>query len=197
MVYPGTDGPSSAPQPRVPPVAATSAHPPERPPLSELHQAREISLSRSHTPRCGEQPRGSWRRHCPSSYSYIQFGLPPASTPIGCRAPPSRQHQATPSSPQPRPQHTGRPHGSRPRRRPPALLPELTLPSFPPVPQPWPGDPASVRPGQFWRLSRGSGDRAWGRMYQLLALLPERGKLTLQRGPLFPWGPATPYPCSG
>ena len=42
------------------------------------------------------------------------------------------------------------------------LLPDLTLPFGPPFRHPWPGDPASSRPGQFCRLIRGPGDWDWG-----------------------------------
>ena len=63
----------------------------------------------------------------------------------------------------------------------PVLLPDLLLSPFPPVPQPWPGDRASTRPGQFWRLSRGPGDWAWGGIHQIIASLPEENVLTLQR----------------
>ena len=40
----------------------------------------------------------------------------------------------------------------------PGLLPDLSLPFFPPVHPPWPGDPVTTCPGQFWRLVRGSGN---------------------------------------
>ena len=63
----------------------------------------------------------------------------------------------------------------------PSLLPELALPVFPPSPVPWPGDPGSSRPGQFWRLTRGEGDWAWGGIYQILHLHSDREDLTLQR----------------
>ena len=39
-----------------------------------------------------------------------------------------------------------------------ALLPDLALPTFPPSPAQWPGDPCSTRAGQFWRLNRGEDD---------------------------------------
>ena len=63
----------------------------------------------------------------------------------------------------------------------PTLLPDMTLSPYPPVPQPWPGDPASTRPGQFWRLTRGPGDWAWGGIHQIIAYLPTDNVLTLQR----------------
>ena len=73
------------------------------------------------------------------------------------------------------------PHGTRTWLDLPLLLPELSLPSFPPVPQPWPGDPATARPGQFWRLLHGPGEWAWGGIYQLLGLAPNGLDLIVQR----------------
>ena len=73
------------------------------------------------------------------------------------------------------------PNGTRTWLDLPLLLPEVALPSFPPVPQPWPGDPAATRPGQFWRLLRGTGDLAWGGIYQILSLARNGLDLTVQR----------------
>ena len=61
------------------------------------------------------------------------------------------------------------------------LLPDLNLLSFPPSPQPHEGDPASSRPGQFWRLRCGTDDWAWGGKDQILSLLPDTGELSVQR----------------
>ena len=68
-----------------------------------------------------------------------------------------------------------------------SLLPTLTLPAFPPTPQPWPGDLDASRPGQFWRLARGSDEWAWGGIYQILTALPDSGDLRTQR-----WSPLPP-----
>ena len=76
---------------------------------------------------------------------------------------------------------TRAPDGSRTWLDLPTLLPDLTLFPFPPVPQPWPGDPASTRPGHFWRLARGPGDWAWGGIHQIIAYLPTENVLSLQR----------------
>ena len=73
------------------------------------------------------------------------------------------------------------PNGTRTWLDLPLLLPELALPTFPPVPQPWPGDPAATRPGQFWRLRRGQSDWAWGGIYQILNLARHGLDLTVQR----------------
>ena len=40
-------------------------------------------------------------------------------------------------------------------------------------PHPWPGDPAFSPPGQFWILTRGPGDWAWGGIHQLITYLRE------------------------
>ena len=72
------------------------------------------------------------------------------------------------------------------------LLPEVVLPSYPPVPSTWPGDPSTTRPGQFWRLMRGDGDWAWGGIYQ--TLLPDRGELITQRWVLTSVNPNCLYP---
>ena len=74
----------------------------------------------------------------------------------------------------------------------PLLLPELPLPSFPPIPQPWPGDPAATRSGQFWRLRQGAGDWAWGGIYQILNLAPGNRDLSVQRWLHSPSGPGKP-----
>ena len=74
----------------------------------------------------------------------------------------------------------------------PLLLPELPLPSFPPIPQPWPGDPAATRSGQFWRLLHGPGDWAWGGIYQILSLAPSNRDLSVQRRLHSPSGPGRP-----
>ena len=73
------------------------------------------------------------------------------------------------------------PNGTRTWLDLPLLLPELSLPAFPPVPQPWPGDPASTRPGQFWRLLRGPDEWAWGGIYQILSLASNDHDLIVQR----------------
>ena len=73
------------------------------------------------------------------------------------------------------------PNGTRTWLDLPELLPDLPLPSYPPVPQLWPGDPASTRPGQFWRLTRGPGDWDWGGIHQIIAYLREENVLKLQR----------------
>ena len=49
----------------------------------------------------------------------------------------------------------------------PALIPDLALPDFSPNPVPWPGDPCSTRPGQFWRLTWGKDEWAWGGIFQI------------------------------
>ena len=72
------------------------------------------------------------------------------------------------------------------------LLPDLALPAFPPAPRPWPGDPASTRPGQYWRMQRGPGDWAWGGIFQIIDYRPERDILTLQRWVDFPSPPDHP-----
>ena len=76
---------------------------------------------------------------------------------------------------------TRAPDGTRSWLDLPALLPDLSLPSFLPAHPPWPGDPVSARPGQFWRLMRGSGDWEWGGIHQVLTFLPEQNALILQR----------------
>ena len=72
----------------------------------------------------------------------------------------------------------------------PTLFPDLALPAFPPNPAPWPGDPCSTRPGQFWRLNCGKDDWAWGGIFQILHLQPDRDVLTLQRWTVTSSGPA-------
>ena len=84
------------------------------------------------------------------------------------------------------------PEGTRTWLNLPTLLPDLSLPAFPPVPHPWPGDPATSRPGQFWRLTRGPGDWNWGGIHQLLACNPTCGELTAQRWTTPPTGPGRP-----
>ena len=74
----------------------------------------------------------------------------------------------------------------------PALLPDLPLPAFPPAHPPWPGEPASTRPGQFWRLRQGSGDWEWGGIHQVLTLLPEQSALIVQRWVALPTTPGGP-----
>ena len=66
------------------------------------------------------------------------------------------------------------------------LLPEVVLPSFPPPYPPWPGDLDASRPGQFWRLTPGLDEWAWGGIYQILGSLPERDVLALQRWSALP-----------
>ena len=63
----------------------------------------------------------------------------------------------------------------------PGLLPDLSLPSFPPAHPPWPGDPVATRPGQFWRLMRGSGEWELGGIHQVFTLDPEQNACILQR----------------
>ena len=87
---------------------------------------------------------------------------------------------------------TRSPEGTRSWLNLPILLPDLSLPSFPPVPQPWQGDPATSRPGQFWRLTRGPGDWAWGGIHQLLAFNQTGGELIAQRWTTLPSGPGRP-----
>ena len=84
---------------------------------------------------------------------------------------------------------TRSPEGTRTWLHFPSLLPDLSLPSFPPVPHPWPGDPATSRPGQFWRLTRGPGDWAWSGIHQLLTYNQTCGELTAQRWVTLPTGP--------
>ena len=64
----------------------------------------------------------------------------------------------------------------------------------PPSPQASPlvGRPSSDRPGQFWRISRGPGDWAWGGIYQLLSLTPDGSDLSVQRWLALPSGPGRP-----
>ena len=79
------------------------------------------------------------------------------------------------------------------------MLPELSLPVFPPAPHPWPGDPRAMRPGQFWRLSHGLADWAWGGIYQALQLLPSRTDIYVQRWIALPVRPgrSRPIACAG
>ena len=65
----------------------------------------------------------------------------------------------------------------------------VALPSFPPSTPPWPGKLDASRPGQFWRLTGGRDESAWGGIYQILDPCPERGTLTLQRWSALPGGP--------
>ena len=67
-----------------------------------------------------------------------------------------------------------------------SLLPTLTFPDFPPIPQPWPGDLDSSRPGQFRRLTRGPDEWAWGGIYQILGALPASSEVTTQRWSALP-----------
>ena len=62
-----------------------------------------------------------------------------------------------------------------------SLLPTLNFPAFPPTPQPWPGDLDSSRPGQFWRLTHGPDEWAWGGIYQIVGAHPDSRELTIQR----------------
>ena len=87
---------------------------------------------------------------------------------------------------------TRSPEGTRTWLHLPSLLPDLSLPSFPPVPLPWPGDPATSRTGQFWRLTRGPGDWAWGGIHQLLGFNQTCCQLTAQRWITLPQGPGRP-----
>ena len=87
---------------------------------------------------------------------------------------------------------TRAPDGSRSWLDLPNLLPELRLTAFPPVPQPWPGDPSATRSGQFWRLAQGSGDWAWGGIYQVLRLHPDTLELSVQRWVTLPVRPGRP-----
>ena len=68
-----------------------------------------------------------------------------------------------------------------------SLLPTLTLPAFPPTPQPWPGYFDASRPGQFWRLTRGLDEWAWGGIYQVLTAHSDSDDLQTQR-----WSPLPP-----
>ena len=61
------------------------------------------------------------------------------------------------------------------------LLPDVALPSFPPPTPPWPGDLDASRPGQFWRLTQGHDEWAWGGIYQIIGFHPESDALTIQR----------------
>ena len=68
------------------------------------------------------------------------------------------------------------------------LLPEVALPSFPPSNPPWPGDLDASRPGQFWRLSPGLDEWAWGGIYQIIGSLPDSDALSIQRWSTLPGG---------
>ena len=70
------------------------------------------------------------------------------------------------------------------------LLPEVTLPSFPPPYPPCPGAPDASRPGQFWRLTSGLDEWAWGGIYQIIGLHPESEALSIQRWSALPGGHA-------
>ena len=74
------------------------------------------------------------------------------------------------------------------------LLPDVVLPSFPPSTPPWPGDLNASRPGQFWRLTPGLDEWAWGGIYQIIGAHPELEALTVQRWSTLPGGPNPPRP---
>ena len=57
----------------------------------------------------------------------------------------------------------------------------MALPKFPLSPQHWPGDLDASRPGQFWRLTCGHDEWAWGGIYQIISVHPGRDELTAQR----------------
>ena len=69
-----------------------------------------------------------------------------------------------------------------------SLLPDVVLPSFPPPTPPWPGDLNTSRPGQFWRLTPGLDEWAWGGIYQIIGAPPELDTLTVQRWSALPGG---------
>ena len=58
------------------------------------------------------------------------------------------------------------------------FLPTVILPSFPPSYPPCPGEPDASRPGQFWRLTPGLDEWAWGGIYQIIDLHPESEALS-------------------
>ena len=74
------------------------------------------------------------------------------------------------------------------------LCPEVNLPSFPPPHPPCPGAPDASRPGQFWRLTPGLAEWAWGGIYQIIGLLPESDALSIQRWSALPGGHDRPRP---
>ena len=51
------------------------------------------------------------------------------------------------------------------------------------------GGPGLLTPCQFWRLTHGLGDWAWGGIYQVLTLHPDSDEITIQR-----WKAARPSP---
>ena len=74
------------------------------------------------------------------------------------------------------------------------LLPAVVLPSFPPSTPPWPGELDASRPGQFWRLTGGRDEWAWGGIYQIIGSCPESDALTIQRWSALPGGLNRPRP---
>ena len=89
---------------------------------------------------------------------------------------------------------TRAPDGTRSRLDIASLHPALTLPGFPPTTRPWPGDLDASRPGQFWRLTLGHDEWAWGGIYQILCAHPDSGELTTQRWSALPAGLNRPRP---
>ena len=74
------------------------------------------------------------------------------------------------------------------------LLTEVVLPSFPPPTPPLPGDLNASRPGQFWRLTPGLDEWAWGGIYQIIDAPLESDTLTVQRWSALPGGHNRPRP---